>query len=45
MSFSLSFYVFAGIQCKIICMKTDEELLHVAPEPAVVNWFGYTWDM
>jgi len=42
MSFIVSFYIFLGIQYKIISMRIDEELFHVASELAVVNWFDYT---
>ena len=45
MSFIVSFYIFLGIQYKIISMRIDEELFHVASELAVVNWFDYTWDL
>lgn len=45
MSFSVSFYISLGMQYNIICMRTDEALLPVASELALVNWFGYTWDM
>lgn len=45
MSFNVSFYISLGMQYNIICMRTDEELLPVASELALVNWFGYTWDM